>query len=599
MKTLSVHRAEFLAFALAAFLVSAGGYFVYFGRQTALTHSWKYAIADQDEYGFWAYADGASESPSSAGNPYFYEERGRRPVIPYPVPEAAGLLARFFRVSVLFFFPLWHIGMPALVFMSLYYCLRRVWHYPFTGSFIAALVVPLSSLFLTGRVSFTLLGFPQPGDYLWAVFFWLSYVLNFRENYNRRTAACGFLAFIGIWLNPFLFLLCMLITAGELAWQQMIGKNQGRVRRLFGILGSGAAGFLCWAAYVHAHWQPSQWTERSAALRDALLLRSELPSLALFLTSAAAVVLSSWRRSKDAAQQLPWINRLTRLDRLFLMTSLTAMILGNLRHAPGVPARIAMEMAEHIDSLYVIYVLAAAGWIFEKMKRMKLGTPKVQIAALAGSAVAVFFISRSPGSENPSAEFGVISAAVLFAALLPVTLLACALLFRIKNVFRKRTAQFVCAVLLVAFGLSGYRYCPLPKRESPHRFPYDGAYGWLNANAKPGEVVLTPDFAAPALDYLIFYTPLKIYDSYFGQQLSIDPAVLYRHRFTLALLNGVLLDMPLENATSLTEKLSRYRLDYILLPSESSSAEVIVRDLAGHLDEVYRDGACILWRVHA
>ena len=99
------------------------------------------------------------------------------------------------------------------------------------------------------------------------------------------------------------------------------------------------------------------------------------------------------------------------------------------------------------------------------------------------------------------------------------------------------------------------------------------------------------------VDYSMIYADVRPYYNTTGQRLSGDPVAKEHRRFvSAALISGglpfVLLEFP-----TIAAKLRHLKLDYVLVARPGPFADKVRKQLAGHINEVYRDERCILWRV--
>lgn len=126
---------------------------------------------------------------------------------------------------------------------------------------------------------------------------------------------------------------------------------------------------------------------------------------------------------------------------------------------------------------------------------------------------------------------------------------------------------------------------------------FDVAYRWLNRNTPRDSVVLT---ASPKMgelfDYLPLYTHQKIYRGLHGIYLD-RVALNYKDMFMAALYLGILDEISISGVRTMDEKLRRYRLDYILIDRKSPFFSNVEKVMRGHLQEVYRDNTCLIWKV--
>ena len=108
-----------IRYSIAALLVFSAGFLLFHGREAAHSGSWNYIVTHDDEYIYWALAQGSTASPASDANPFYYEERAERNPIPsYFTVSAAGKLAAALNIQVLALLPLWKILMPFSLWLA-------------------------------------------------------------------------------------------------------------------------------------------------------------------------------------------------------------------------------------------------------------------------------------------------------------------------------------------------------------------------------------------------------------------------------------------------------------------------------------------------
>lgn len=577
-----------------AFLVFFSGFFIFHGREAATSGSWRYVMTHGDEYGYWAIAKGASEIPKSDANPFYYEERGASNPIPYTGSELTGLFTRFFKVPLMALFPVWHIGMPFLLWASLFVCLKKLWGYPPLPSGVFSLLVLLSLLYLRGQAPHLIYRYSRPGDGGWLLVILVSLLMNLDGKTRWKALLAGILGAAVLWLQAYYILLPLLVLMGEGAWQLFFKKKKGIAAGLAGAgLLIGVSGLLH-LLYIKIHLRQNPWLVKFLASS----VSPHPPGLdapSLFLYSALAFLVFFLK--------IHLRRPLSRLDRLVLFVFLIEPLTMHLQIL--LPST--YHFSTHRYYFLVIEIAVLTGWLKEKWPLL-LTNPNFrrwEWPAAAGFTAFALFLSFHPGfhflrgnlSAQESSYFdNSLLLLGIFSVLYPATW-AWERFEKIRiNLRRPAFVVFVIAVLTLA----GYSLLPSELRENNRAFPFDKAYRWLQKNTRPGEVLLT---AMPSRfwmeDYALLYTDLKVYCSpHYGRLLSKDQASEdFREKFYAALLLGNLKEVSLGGQQTVEGKLKFLRLDYILINLPSPFAERIAGQLNGFLEEVYKDEKSLVWRV--
>ncbi|MBI4550217.1 MAG: hypothetical protein HY714_04770, partial [Candidatus Omnitrophica bacterium] len=359
MKTLS-----FAAFALGTFLL---GFFLLFGKGAAVSGSWKYVLRTSDDSFYWASAQASAEIPSSAGNPYYYEERGKKHTIPYPTVSFFGALSAWLGFPVLAFFPLWHVGMPFLVWLTLFLCLHRIWKYPEGPSAALALFFLLSTLYLRDVSHYALLRFSRPGDSLWLLFIWVSGTLNWTASWRHTVWLC-LLGAASFWMNPFLAAMGVAVTAIETA-RSLPSRHWPSLRQHLFSLGAVFAAAVLYFLFIK--WNSPGGASSVHVLETDYTLggpKAEPSSLVLFLLAAALIACRRWF-FRDA-----W----TALDRLLLALTGLIAVCGNAGLL--VPGNWQLvyhrynyfaELAYHRYAFMTFEIAVLAGWFHQTLPQFR------------------------------------------------------------------------------------------------------------------------------------------------------------------------------------------------------------------------------------
>ena len=589
-----VSKKETAFYVFSVLLVFALGFFIFHGKEAAQSGSWKYVITHHDEYSYWAYAKGMSETPPSDGNPFFYEDRGLRHSVPYTTANLVGILSKIFHLPILFFFPVWHIGMPFLSWLALFLCLWRIWKYPPFPSALSALFVLTITLFLAGPVQFTLFRFSRPGDGIGVMAFWLSLIMNFNPISRKQCFLIGALSFASFWLHPFYILPGVVVTVLESIRLFFKNKRSKSVLLALSSFGGVALGVLSYFIYL----KTNGGMINRGLITDASIVERISRNLNLIGTSmglCAGVFFFSLifkRLLKRPLSRLDWLTffilwvaPLATIPQLFLKNTFTMQV--------------------HLYYFFIIECFCLLGlacqnippWV-RSVKFKKREWLLVLIGPLGG-----FFFMKNPGLNlflygHPGRTVydNFDNAVQLFWLIIFIALGAWGYA-RFQGFFRKIFSKIsvwtlVCGVTLLGFFL-------LPHQITSKNFPFDGAYRWLDRNASKGSVVLSATTTLNEMpDYLLLYTSHKPFLNSYGFRLSPNgEASFYRFFFLNALLLGKLDEIPMAGLTTLEEKLSHLKLDYILIKKKSPFLKKVQDELAGHIQEVYQDETSLVWKV--
>jgi hypothetical protein len=580
----------------AAFLIFSTGFLIYYGKGVANSKSWKYIITTSDEYSYWTFAKGASETPASDGNPFFIEERGRRHPFLYPTSNIIGWLAKIMHVFPLFFFPIWHIGMPFVFWLTLFLCLKHFWKLSESESAVFSFFLLLSSLFIRGQVSDILIRFARPGDMLWLLIIWLSFIMN-PEAVTKRSHLIIILTliFISIWLNPMLSLLGILVTFCELSWQIAVKKeNLGKqIPRLLALVVS-VITFLAWYVtlkiYIARHpWLHYAFTEGI----DVGLKNQELHSL-IFYGLICILVLAKTILTRQA---------LNLADRLLLFVLLIDPAF-TFAHV-FLPSD--YQFSTHRYCFWTIESACLMGWflgIFNDLKENAV-FKKFQIPLFSILLALQIWLITIP--EYNFLNFGAVSRAThdfadssfTLLSMMPTVIVLAWLTIKLKGRRNQILNRTIVCSSIIFLTIAGYMRLN-PGFDGNYNFPFDGAYQWFNKNSKKDEVVLTLPPGRLHKDYLILYTNQKAYLNPYGDQLAAgkrNETNLKKFFFYLNLLTGDVNSYQVNQPLSLEEKINYPKLDYILLELASPFYQSTWDQLKGYLTEVYRDEKCLLWKV--
>lgn len=589
--SLNRDRAHFL-FILSVFLVFTAGFLIVYGREAGASGSWKYVITHDDEYSYWAYAKGSSQTPPSDGNPFYYEEIGRRHASPYTFANIIGWFAKVFGVPVLFFFPLWHIGMPFILWLALYFSMHKLWKYPASSSAVLSMLLLLTTLFLRGQAQFILFRFSRPGDALWMLILWISITMN-RSSSLRWGVGAFFLAFGTFWLNPLCSLLGLTVTGLELFYQALKKNGWREVGgHFFPILGTLAAAL---SYYLYARWGADNSFRLMQELMTVYEGRKPFNFITLFFYAGITGLVFLPARAL--------MKPLSKIDRLALFVFLIEPLTANIRLI--LPSN--FTLGSHRYYFLIIEMACLLGLLAEKipflltlkwMRRVEFyffGFIAALGAAFLCNGKTNFFL-YGPADAGPFTEW---DNSLLLIGLTLFLMPGVWIFSRFRAVPKFFSRKIIIGPLLAAIGFCGFFFLPSQLRACNHAFPFDGAYAWLNEHGKKNEVVLTLGPRNMLPDYLILYTDLKTYfDRGYAQRLSVDPqAAEYRAVFSILLTLNQLNLYPIQDRRTMEEKIGRLRLDYILITLPGFLADVVPAQLAGIVEEKYRDEKCLLWKV--
>lgn len=608
-------KSETLKMALGVFAVFVLAYFCFFGRAAKISGSWDYVMRTSDDSFCWSAAKGASEVPTHEANVYYYEAIGQSFNIPYPTLKFVGWLSRILGISVLSFFPIWHIALPCLLWLTLFFCLTRLWGYPVRPSAVFALILLLSTVFLRDVSHHILFRFPHPGDVLWLLWIWISAVFN-RERLlvflgkqsKWEILLTGSIAFIVFWVYPFSAFLGMMVTCLEAAWQLFVVRDRKSGVRLVLIALSVLTAAFLYGIYVRTH-SPAGDLERELVLEEYANIRTpELVSLYLY-GIILAVVLAAKKMLRRP---------LTVMDRLLLFVLFIEPLNGNLqvilpkdiligyhRH------NLAAELAHHRYGYLVIEIAALIGWMLEKMPEFKLEKFEryfvpclVMIQLLLFANADTNFFRFAPHTYLRSD----IANPMVLLSIVPMLFLGVWAFLRFESLRRVicRPGWVVAIILgMVCTGyplLAGQMYNSQTHRYNFNDFPFGEAYRWLNANARKNDVVLTVPPSRLDIDYLLLHTDLKTYINPFGNIFGVhDAKKTHDDTFRFLVYFNLLLDdfkgFIYHDIDTVEEKLNYLKLDYILVETPSPFLAHITDQLQGYIETVYQDKRALILKI--
>ena len=592
--TLSVIR-----YSIAALLVFSAGFLLFHGREAAHSGSWNYIVTHDDEYIYWALAQGSTASPASDANPFYYEERTERNPIPsYLTVSAAGKLAAALNIQVLALLPLWKILMPFSLWLVLFCSLARLWGYGPAVSAAVSMLILLSTLFLHGSAQFTLFRFPRPGDGLGLMLLWLSLLVHAdRMSARRYQVAMLSIGVATMAITPYYTILQVWTVALQGAWDWWVCRDRDNARShwlVLSVLSALACGYL---AYILLRMAESFWVTTVLEVGRVDERHLHLPSL-LLCVLVGLVVYAMWRRS----------GVLTRLDRLVLfvlaiepLTAHVQLVLGN-DHQIGL----------HRYYFFVPEIACLLGWSVEKMRNLVHDEAfrRVEWWIVVPLALLALFILARPELNyflylpRDVSTYDIFDNSLLLLYLIPPLLLGPWFVLRFAAIGRLVARPVATATALVLMACAGFYLRSSQLHEFNRAIPFTGAYEWLAGQQVEDIVLLTGPEQRATVDYGLFYVDAKSYYNTNGQRFSLDEVNKEHRRFVYAATMHGGLSVVLPEFPTLAQKLKHLKLDYILLERCSwcfatvgPHEDHITAQLSQYIQEVYRDERCILWQL--
>ena len=586
-----------VAYILGAFLVFTAGYFIVHGREAHASGSWDVVITSPDEFIYWAVAKGASQTPMSDENPFYYEEMGKRMSLPWTTALLTGKLAKWLNLSVMNFFPLWHIGMPFVLWLSLFLCLWKIWQNPPGASAALAMLFLLSTLFFRGRTQYLLFRFSRPGDGLWLIFFWLSLVMNPEKNFKFRTLTLCLLTFVAFWLQPYYVLIGMVAVFFETCFSFSKPDDKSYRANILVMFSIIPAAFSYWL-YFKGHGAYHSWLAVDLTHRVVTQLKLHILSLVLFASICAFVLLPPLLTKK----------KVTPVGRLTLYVFFTQPLLANLAFLSRWFS-INSEIFYHLYYFFPIQIACLTGVMLEYIPQL-LSKPLTRKATdfFAWGALAclgvfllrkqtyfllytpqIFKFSKSIGMGDLDSSFRLICASMM----LFFVVWAYCRFQTLKKIFLSKKFAVASIVLL---SLMGYSLIPNFMHTENRDYPFLGAARWFREHAVKNEVVLTVPPRRMKRDYLVLLTDLKTFFMK-APECDYEKNRKFRKLFYETLLLGGLKQVPFDGYRTIEEKLKHLKLDYVLIDKPSIFLEIIRGQLGDFLIKVYEDKRSIIWKV--
>ena len=564
-----------LSYVLAAAFIFTIGFLIHSGRQAHVSTSWQYVLSDADDLFYWSVAKGRMMTPRCDGNPYYFEEQGKRHIIPCTTSEVIGLLAKYSGFPLTWFIPAWQILMPICLWFFIMLCCWKLWNYPLGVSAAVTLILLLSTLFSS---MFPLMFRARGMDGVILLFLWISLIFRGNPDKKSHLVAITLIAALALWVHPFLIGLGLWVSVMEYGYALLKKIELEKSRLYVCSLGSCFVSGLIYVCYAF-------WGKNTVSV---LLANSDIPRPSLFycfipilyLVFVASVVIFFHKRLKK---------HVTQLDRLVIewtsfgvLCYFAAFWMQAVRHVPA-----------HMGYFFIIMAFSLLGWIHQKLCWLKdspyFSTFNYILVILI---VALLLFS----AKTKSNYFSVVSPHYfVYVAQFFFVMLFCVLLLVRFNAVKHWVSQKTilwCVILLMAV----VGYWKLPVYETLRNYPFDGGYRWLKEHSGKKDVVLTASLKFRLCEYLFLQTGLKSYFYVHGEG-GTTSMTSYRRDFVTGLLLGLLDKLPGCEGWTLEKKLGFFKLDFILMPKPSPFFEAVTRQLRGHLLEVYQDSQCILWRV--
>jgi len=574
-------------------LIFAAGFLAGSGREAAVSGSWQYVLQHDDEYAYWMMAEGGRFKPRSTQNPFYREDLGVEDRFhPSPWILAFSRLAGFADRPVLFFYPVWKIFMPFLVWCAVTFCAVRHWGFARRPAAMTCLLVLIGTLYLAGPVQYTLLRFPRPGGGLWLAALWISVTMT-RMARPWALPCVMALGLAVLYVDPYYAFLGVWVTAAWLAWDGLICRSGSLALRhaaALAVIGGAATIRL---SVMTQHLDESYWLTLIFYAGNSHGAAFPGISWALFAGVGAAVLTANRLLSRA------W----DPLDRAVLVLYLADPVLASLQGILGQDG----QLGDHRYYFFTLQTLAWVAWLVRKGVPA-LGRETVRpwhaLIAMALMASQVFawvnpayaYWNGFPVPRPVFRDMDVSRVLAGWTALLTILIWLPAEFQRIRQIIARPCVAWTA---LFAVALLGFAFCPSQLEFQNRNYPFTGAFRWLRGNAAAHDVVLTVPRRRAHIDYLPFYTGLQCYYNHdYGQRFSKNTdQAFFRRLFYGALLSGVLPGYPLPQAGRMEEKLAHLRLDYILAESGTGAEETVRGQLGPWIEEVYRDPSAVLWRV--
>lgn len=587
---------------LASLLLFAAGFILLHGRVAYDSGDWAYTITHDDEYAFWVIADGFARTPRSDANPFYAEHAGEtHALLSYPVVALVGTLSGWLDVSVLSFLPIWKIGAPFLAWLLIWICLVRIWSVGQHSAAALALCILSATLLLHGHGQHAILRFSRPVDAMGMAAVWLSCACNPGVLRGRLVWGAALSMVLVLLMSPFLAVFCTVSTWAAAAWRG--GCRDADARRVLGLAVAATAFGLLLLMRVASDTDSNRWLTESLAFDGTA---GTATALMLFIAAAVAVLLRCRKIGLQRSDQV-----LLCILAVEPCAALVEPILGR-----------GYAFSVHRYYYLVFEMLAICAWLRDTIpllapecQRRAWETPAA-IATLLGLGAVVTvpatnFLRLLPRDLPANADY---ENSLLLLQLVPVLALT---LWALRRGPLRQAVRGIGGWLLTGvFVCACFATWPPQLVQANQDMPFAKAHDWLGKHARPGDVVLTlpPDYGL--YDYVPLYSAASVYYNPYASRLVTDAYEKeYRKSVYFGLYCGILDRPGMPIPVSLAQRLQEFRLDYILawkgplddgwrqrtapdLPALSGMVHASVRrQLAPHLETVYEDDSCVLWRV--
>ena len=581
-----------IRYCIGALLVFSAGFLLFHGKEAAHSGSWDYIVTHDDEYIYWAIAEGSTASPASDANPFYYEERSTSNPIPsYLTVTAAGRLASVLNIQVLALLPWWKILMPFSLWLVLFVCMIRLWGHSPAVSAAVSMFILLTTLFLHGSAQFTLFRFPRPGDGLGLMLLWLSLLVHADRMFARRyQVAMITIGLATMAITPYYTILQVWTVAAQGSWQWLLCRDREGARPHLLVLSVVLTLACAYLAFILLRMAESFWVSTVLEVGRVDERHLHLPSLMLYALVCLGIY-ATWRRSGE----------LTRLDRLVLfvlaiepLTAHVQLVLGN-DHQIGL----------HRYYFFVPQIACLLGWSIEKARDLAHDAAFCRIERWGAALLALItlFILARPELNyfrylpRDVSTYDIFDNSLLLLYLIPPLLLGPWLVLRFAVIGRLVGRPLITGTALVIMACAGFYLRASQLHEFNRDIPFTGAYEWFAGQQVEDIVLLTGPAPRATVDYGLFYVDAKSYYNTNGQRFSLDEVGKEHRRFVYAATMHGGLSVVLPEFPTLAAKLTHLKLDYILVERVGPHEEYITSQLSRYIEEVYRDERCILWRL--
>ena len=577
---------RFLVYLLGAFLCFSSGYFIHSGKEAKASGSWAYIQGPVDNIFYWSVARGRMTEPRSDGNPFFFEQAGTRNAVPYTTAELVGLAAKYTRIPLRWFFPVWHILMPLVAWGVLVGCLWRLWRYSLEVSACVTTLLFSASIFSASYWGFWFFRFSRPADGLPWLYLWISLLFKGDAQNKKHLWLLGACAFCALWLHPFYAVFGLWLTFCEALG--CCGRwPSGKIKMglsLSAFLG-GLVGALSFYVYTHTG---SDLNRAIVDYVNTFRLYFSSTMLALGWCVFFVSVIAVW---KIAFKKAP-----TLLDRLVLEIAVFGFLAMMLQAYVFKKA----QLWDHLHYFSMIQILATVAWTYEKLRWLKTEHKLVGAELFFAGLTVVYLLLRNffnINVFNDSLPQTYNEHFLVYATWFYYSGLGLLMWVRFEGValtvskFKKTTACVMAALMLFCFWQR-------PLNPANLDYPFAGAHAWFRENAKANDVVLNTSLRYQRMDYLFFSTGLKSYYDIYGEAFAVKRGSESLRPYLFAsILAGGLDDLPMLKNYPFYGKLHFLKLDYILAERDSPFLPFVNDQLRSFLQEVYRDDRCLILKV--